>query len=157
MPDEDDECIHGTPAAFMEWALSNRQWGDACVIWPFSGNRKGYGMVCRSGKMRSVHVVVCEWFHGDRPVDMQVRHLCGQAACLNPNHLTWGTASENSRDRAVHGTERRGELAATAKLTREVVAQIRASDRSNRELADQLGVNISTVWRVRNRKVWAWT
>lgn len=154
---DDDECIHSTPAAFIEQALSNDQWTDECLIWPYSTNRKGYGMVSRSGKMRSVHVVVCERFHGDRPGEMQVRHLCGRPACLNPTHLAWGTASQNSNDRKVHGTERRGELSATARLTADVVAQIKASDRSNRELADEHGVNISTIWRVRNGRVWAWT
>ena len=57
---------------------------------------------------------------------IHVCHACNNPACTNPNHLYWGTASENAIDRQkVHKTSvwdkmvaKYGEEAARAKMRR---------------------------------------
>lgn len=52
---------------------------------------------------KSVHVLVCEAFHGPRPEGMQVRHLNGDHTDNRASNLQWGTATENALDRVAHG------------------------------------------------------
>jgi hypothetical protein len=47
--------------------------------------------------MISAHRFVCFWRHGHPPEEKKlVLHTCGKSHCLNPLHLKWGDAKENS-------------------------------------------------------------
>ena len=52
-----------------------------------------------------VHVLVLEAFVGPRPPGLLVRHLDGDQLNNRLANLTWGTASENNRDKVIHGTD----------------------------------------------------
>lgn len=41
-------------------------------------------------------------------VTIYLCHACGNGRCSNPNHLYWGTPSENNLDQYVHGRPGRG-------------------------------------------------
>lgn len=59
----------------------------------------------------SAHRVLCFWRHGHPPAEKGlVLHTCGQSHCLNPLHLKWGDAKENSyhSQSAGRGTEING-------------------------------------------------
>jgi hypothetical protein len=50
------------------------------------------------------HVLVCEAFHGLRPLPhLEVRHLNGMRLDNRPENLCWGTKAENARDILRHG------------------------------------------------------
>jgi hypothetical protein len=52
-----------------------------------------------------VHRLVCETFHGPRPLSTsQVRHLDGNPANNREGNLKWGSLSENTLDSVAHGT-----------------------------------------------------
>lgn len=75
---------------------------DECVLWPFGVNGKGYPQIGDAGRSRSVHVIVCERFHGPRPEGFHAAHWCGVKRCVNRRHLRWVTPTENESDKAVH-------------------------------------------------------
>jgi hypothetical protein len=83
-----------------------------------SGN--GYPVCWHSGKVRYVHEVVCEAFHGPRPEGMEVLHLDDDKTNYDPSNLRWGTSSENRKMARGRGKNTRH------KLTMADVAQIRA-------------------------------
>jgi hypothetical protein len=59
----------------------------------------------------SAHRFLCFWRHGHPPAEKGlVLHTCGQSHCLNPLHLKWGDAKENSyhSQSAGRGTEING-------------------------------------------------
>jgi hypothetical protein len=69
--------------------------------------RNGYPRVClyRSGTdlaYRTVHVLVCEAFHGPRPEGLEVRHLDGVKTNVAASNLKWGTRLENIQDALAH-------------------------------------------------------
>lgn len=75
---------------------------------------------------------------------------------------TWKEADERKRARA-KGEDvpllptgiAPGELHSTAKLTEKEVYEIRASNKTGRELAAQYGVSVGQISKIRNRKLWA--
>lgn len=70
-------------------------------------NPKGYETVRLTcgGKVVAfaVHRLVMLAFVGPRPPEMQIRHLDGMKANNALSNLTYGTAAENTHDKAVHG------------------------------------------------------
>ncbi len=96
-------------------------------MWPFSHNGLGYGRLGVNGKGSYAHRVMCELAHGKPPEGHQASHSCGHGhlGCVNPNHLSWKTNSDNQLDRRVHGTERKRD-GIRQKLSAEQVAQVRA-------------------------------
>lgn len=70
-----------------------------------------YGYLCAklylAGKLyhRPIHQLVCEAWHGPRPEGLETRHLDGDQLNNAPWNLKWGTPSENSQDRTLHGRD----------------------------------------------------
>lgn len=131
---------------------------DHCIIWPYALAGK-YG-VYRSLEPKSdyAHVYVCIRAHGDRrEPGIQVRHLCGEALCVNPRHLRWGTQSENQQDRILHGTYQYGDKNPGAKLRAKDVVAIRemaASGTPLKSIAAIYGITPSNVSVIVSRKSW---
>lgn len=55
------------------------------------------------GKTRKVHVAVLEAFVGPRPEGMQALHNNGDPSDNTVENLRWGTASDNMKDKSLHG------------------------------------------------------
>lgn len=56
------------------------------------------------GRLRKVHALVTEAFHGPRPTpESVIRHMDGNPGNNTVENLRWGTPSENSLDRVRHG------------------------------------------------------
>lgn len=94
----------------VERNTGHAHWFRGRVLKPSSV--KGYMQValCSGGseKKRYVHQLVCEAFNGERPEGLETRHLDGDKTNNTPQNLAWGTTQENAKDRARHGTTRRG-------------------------------------------------
>ena len=83
-----------------------------------------------------------------------VRHFCVYPACCNPQHLLLGSHADNVADRASRGRSATGEKNGRAKLTRELVAAIRASDLTDLEVAVRLRIDKTTVRKIRAGRLW---
>lgn len=137
--------------------------------------RNGYRAVAlhADGKQRStsVHVVVCETFHGPRPSeDHEVAHFDGDRLNNRADNLRWATRVENMADQARHGTRPRGDThhsklkpeclargernGGGGKLTEKDVRAIRADTRIHREIAADYGVVKSMVAMIKRKEAW---
>lgn len=117
----------------------------------------GYPCVWKDGRNQNLHRVLYEESHGLLPKDVLVRHTCDVRMCINDKHLISGSTKDNAVDRKERGRNNtaRGETRSDAKLTQEQVNYIRShSGASQRELAELLGVNQSTVSRIRGGLRW---
>lgn len=103
------------------------------------------------------HVVIAEAFHGTCPSGQEVRHRDGDSHNNVPQNLLYGNRKQNMADKKIHGTDTSGERHPMAKLTWEVVAEIRATPNtrgSGKALASRFGVNRSTISMIRHNRQW---
>jgi hypothetical protein len=140
---------------------SHRHDDDACIIWPYTRTKAGYGQIWSEGGTQYAHRIVCESVHGPAPTcKHQAAHSCGNGhlGCVNPRHLSWKTHAENMADKLIHGTENRGDRNGQSRLTEDQVREIRRLKGSmfQREIAEKFGVTLSTVNHIYNRTTWAW-
>jgi len=142
----------GALLAFLREAMQTES--DDCLYCP-AGDRGKYIKVTIAGRQRYAHNVICEWEHGKPPAKRRhAAHNCGNKGCLNRRHLRWATPKENEADKERHGTKARGERNGHAKLTEAAARSILSDKRSLREIADQHGVSIATVWCIKRRINW---
>ena len=94
------------------------------------------GRQCR----QAVHVLILTAFGGTRPEGKWALHRDGIKANNRADNLYWGTPVENSADSDRHGTMPRGHRSGTAKLTDEMVIEMReryaAGETSTAVMAD---------------------
>ncbi len=105
----------------------NGRWGQAKFLSTVIGNA-GYQTVCVSNekkRTKSVHVLICEAFHGSRPEGLQAAHINGNRLDNRPENLMWKSLEENYADREIHGNTCRGERNGMSKLTWKQVNEIR--------------------------------
>lgn len=147
-------ALPGQALEFLTKALASDT--DECIIWPYALFYKGYAHIGIDGKSYRVHRLVCTKVHGPCPDGHEAAHSCGARACINPRHVSWKTGIENAADKAKHGTECFGEKHGQAKLTWEIVAQIRnlKGKCSQRAIAAQFEITQTTVCRIQQRKIW---
>ena len=91
--------------ALAEIAALMAEATDVCQGWPEDNrDEDGYGYTVEyADETLTPHRVVCILAYGDRRAEgMVVRHLCGNASCVNKRHLAWGTTAENNLDRWIH-------------------------------------------------------
>jgi hypothetical protein len=90
---------------------------DECWDWSGCHNGVGYGYLRIDKKLRLATHVALELDGRPRPSEHHFAcHKCDNPPCTNPDHLFWGTPSENTRDGYAKGriktpTERRSEKA----------------------------------------------
>jgi hypothetical protein len=130
---------------------------SGCIIFLGHANYLGYGIIRLNNKTTiSAHRASYLTFRGEIPRDMEVRHKCDVRSCVNPSHLELGTHAQNMRDMVQRGrsSRRPGELHPNAKLTDELVKEIRSSTECSRFLARRLGFSYTTIKDVRSRRSW---
>ena len=70
-----------------------------CWVWQGGKNNLGYGMIRDDKKMRTAHRVSYEEHSQTNiPKHLVVMHSCDNPACINPQHLSLGTRSDNTQD-----------------------------------------------------------
>lgn len=110
-----------------------------CWLWRLSCFGNGYGAArAGDGKRWKAHrLAFYAW--NDGPIPPMVRHTCDVPQCCNPDHLLAGDAISNKRDAIERGRDAHGEGHPDAKLTDELVLEMRQRH------AD--GETVSGIWR----------
>lgn len=87
----------------MSRALSRATYNDTTHCWLISRvDVRGYPYpVLRSGKQIRPHRLMLEYFDAPAPPDTVADWLCGNRACVNPDHLRWIPAVPVAQRRVV--------------------------------------------------------
>jgi hypothetical protein len=127
----------------------------------FHTHRSGYKVVTfyiGGRKNQLVHRLVLLSFIGPCPDGKSVRHLDGDPGNNNLHNLCYGTQAENEADKVAHGRDPKGERHGHAKLTDELVRQIRAAYAAGgvtqKQLAEQYNMTQSKISYVVIRRTW---
>jgi hypothetical protein len=129
-----------------------------CLPYPGYKDPDGYGRwdlyVKGNKKAHLAHRLAFELAYGPLADGEVVRHTCDNPPCINPFHLTSGTHRDNQADKTARGRQAKGERSGTAKLTAELVQQIRLADGRFKDIGDQFGVGASNVGMIKKGITW---
>jgi hypothetical protein len=114
------------------WAKVDKNGASGCWLWTGAIGPWGHGHVRIDGKLHAAHRLAYESVYG--PVPKRTRYVweCGVRNCVRPDHMTIGGS----------------------KLTAADVAEIRASEESQRATAARFGVSQSMIANVRSGRAW---
>lgn len=136
---------------------------DSCWLWMGSKNSgvSPHGRVRIDGKNRLTHHISFLLANGYLPAFdgkvMALCHNCGNASCVNPEHLYIGTHKENMQDKKRHGTQpvMDGESNPNSRLKESDVIIIKSRfSETNVAIARDYGVTPEAISRIRIGKTW---
>lgn len=138
----------------VEGLLGRTTKRGGCSIWPRINKKTGYAVGGEQGIR--VSRFMCRLVHGEPPTEQhEACHTCDDRACIEPQHLFWGTRKENAEDMARKGRAAKGEQHGNSKLTAEQVAEIRKLGYlPSTAVARMFSVSKKTILDIRHGRTW---
>lgn len=139
------------------WSRVDKNAPNGC--WHYMGARDkwGYGDISYLRKHVQAHRLVWKLLRSD-PGELDVLHKCNNPPCCNPDHLYLGTDMDNAADRIKAGTVLRGEALYNAKLTEEIVRELRRNPPDKRggrkRKAAELGITPHYLYQILIGRSW---
>lgn len=139
------------------WNRVNTPSLDECWEWTGSKDKDGYGVLRFRGKRYKAHRLVMR-----APADVWVLHKCDNPPCVNPEHLFYGSAKDNTQDMIAKGRKAsvKGSRNPCSKLTEQQVRNIRlayaSGNYTHSQIANEYGVARQTIGDIVNRRDWKW-
>jgi hypothetical protein len=153
---------------FVEEKLKQYKIDEETGCWNWQGKikrtRGNYGQLTIYVRNRrpqkrtfAAHRISFAFFENQDPGAMSVMHSCDNPTCINPEHLSLGTHSENMRDMVEKGRSTKGEKNPRSLLSESAVIDIVAKiklGKGNTEIARELPVSHAQVSNIRSGKSW---
>lgn len=134
---------------------------DTCIEFTGLLTWDGYGVLedPKTHQVRKAHrVAYCVENKTtlDKITAVVIMHKCDNRKCINPKHLVAGTVADNNADRQAKGisADRRGANCPTAKLTPELVREIRAAKGTCIQIGKRYGVSAKCINNIQRRITW---
>lgn len=141
----------------MKQAILKRVAVDAetgCWNYQMGLDASGYAWLRWGGKSWRGNRLSYHLWNGGLPPGAHVLHRCDNRRCVNPEHLFLGVNADNVADRDTKGRQARGERSAQAKLTDQMVRDIRTSRATTVALSKKYGVGETAISKARRGMTW---
>lgn len=127
---------------------------NGCWLWTGAKDIKGYGIFFYKKKSQFAHRVSLLLHEKVKELQqgLQVCHSCTNKNCVNPEHLREDTQLSNSEDKRRDKTNCAGIRCHFAKLTWEIVDEIRSNPKLDN--CSKYNVSKSTITKILNGKSW---
>lgn len=143
------------------WRFINPLHENECWIWRGNKLPSGYGLISKMrGKHEYAHRLSYRMHKGEIPNGLIVMHSCDNPSCVNPNHLSVGTYSDNSFDCVKKGRHAKLDFVGVnhprcqfSELTVQRIKIVKGAIGYWR-LAGLIGKNVGTVQNIMNGKNW---
>lgn len=133
--------------------------------WKLQNRRKhtnGYIRATINGKDVYIHRLVAMLFLENPNNYKEVNHKDGNKENNNVENLEWCTRSQNNKHAFITGLRSYEHLREMAKrprktrrkFTEDQIREIRASEKSDKTLAQEYGVVCSVIWQIKNRRTY---
>lgn len=151
------------------WSKVDKRSPGECWDWQGHIKKNGYGEFSLNHKtpiMAHRYSYMLANGLNELPEGMHIMHSCDRRSCVNPSHLSLGTAKENRQDCLSKGRSvfangdavaRKGTDNGRAVLSEDDVRQIRSllnSGITQKTIAKQFGVSPATVGFIAIKKIW---
>lgn len=132
---------------------------SGCWLWTGTTTVFGHGQIWGGPERKRrilTHRLSWELHRGPIPKGGLVLHSCDVPACVNPDHLSIGDYSKNTKDAYERGraVPTGGERNGMAVLTKEQALAIKLDTSHVDEIAAKFGVSRWTVYSIRSGKRW---
>jgi hypothetical protein len=122
-----------------------------CHIYQGACDKMGYGIIGFKGISFQVHVLACEAKYNTKNDKEVVRHLCDNKVCCNPDHLEFGTSSQNRRDSISYSK--------STKLKESDIPEIRIlaekGELTHKQIGELYNISASVITQIKNGKAWS--
>lgn len=145
------------------WAKVDVRAPHECWDWKASLTTSGYGRFKYASYCQTqAHRVALALHTGVYHPDLMALHSCDRPSCVNPAHLRWGTARDNSDDKVARKRYRNGAMAGftnprctlTPDQLAEIVWLIDCSRIDNRQIGARFGLTHSMISKIRTGNAW---
>lgn len=145
---------------FLEFLVTNYipEPNSGCWLWLGPYDNHGYGIITTPEGKWKAHRASLYWHKRWPKEKLLACHSCDVPACINPDHLFWGTQAQNMADAKAKGRTRNlptlGVDHHNVKITVADVLAIRASEESSYVLAPRYGLKSGTIRDIRQKRSW---
>jgi hypothetical protein len=148
-----------------EWVLERCEQDGDCLLWARTCDRNGVPRISVKGEDKSRTItlqlrrVMWENQHGPIPQGMKVSVTCGNPRCLE--HLTLKTSQQVIRDLSNRPDVRARKVVAgyqtrtRSTFSMEKARYVRTSPKTLQQVADELGISLSSAGKIRRGEMWA--
>lgn len=133
---------------------------SGCLLWLAACDGRGYPVLMVDGKLVKAHrLSKCEALGIPMPPpEVKGCHKCDVRACINPDHIFFGSDADNHADMCAKGRYRNGvtlgEKHPHSKLNAALVRAIRMDTRRHADIAADLGVTKGAIQSVKAGNTW---
>lgn len=127
---------------------------DGCWEWKGARDKDGYGIFTYEAKTYRAAIMALVLLGVERKPGRYACHTCDNPSCVRPDHLYFGSPSDNVADAMQRGRMKVGSAHGASKLTEKAVVLIREGRSTDAEFAAMFGVSKTAVLLARRGKTW---
>jgi len=116
---------------------------------------RGYGLFSFKGSCCLAHRISHLLFKGTLDDELDVMHSCDNPKCVNPDHLSQGTRTDNMQDCKRKGRHTPGEKHGRSKLTEDQAKAVKAMPGFQKDIAKHFGISQAQVSEIKRGTKWA--